>query len=120
MKNDLLRKLRIAQKCIDSVADYLELRDQDTDSSLDQTFSDVLYELNNAYISLEDCGKDLENLLEFICEEEPASKQEIFYTPAVVVSGELAHLQFEVAKRYAEYHKTFVRNEKGYILADYR
>lgn len=120
MKNDLLRKLRIAQKCIDSVADYLELRDQDTDSSLDQTFSDVLYELNSAYISLEDCGKDLENLLGFICEEEYASKQEVFYTPAVVVPGELAHLQFEVANRYAEHFKTFVRNEKGYILADYR
>lgn len=125
MKTTLLTNLWIAQKYVTDVANFIELKDKDTDPSLDKFFEEVLYQLDCAWLNIEDAGKMLQPFTEFVGEEESpdqreSSKQSVFYTPAVVIDGDLAHLQYDVADLYAKHHKTIVRNDKGYILADYR
>jgi len=127
MKTEILTKLQIVKKYINEVSDALEMMDNDTDPSLEDQFEETLYELDSAFLSIVEVEKSMIPLLNFVCEDEeleskPTQKdqQQIYYTPAVVIAGELAHLQYDVADSYAKYHQTVVRNAKGYILADYR
>jgi len=126
MKTEILTKLQIVKKYINDVSDAIEMMDNDTDPSLEDQFEEILYELDSAFLSIVEVEKSMAPLLNFVCEDEEetspsaSEQQQIYYTPAVVIAGELAHLQYDVAESYAKYHQTVVRNEKGYILADYR
>jgi len=127
MKTEILTKLQIVKKYLNDVSDAIEMMDNDTDLSLEDQFEETLYELDSAFLSIVEVEKSLIPLLNFVYEDEESEtqsdqkpQQQIYYTPAVVIAGELAHLQYEVADSYAKYHQTVVRNEKGFILADYR
>lgn len=106
-KQELNQLLLDAQASISPVIEFLYSEGQE----------EMAHELDTAWICMEDTRLSSARVLP---DDEPEPRQAVFYTPAVSIPGELAHIQYEVADSYAKYHKTYVRNDKGFVLADYR